>query len=206
MRVLVAPRSDPVHDRLVMAVGERLAGNKAEVVPLDQLKIRDVTRRLTAAELADLRDGLAGGRPLIGYVCRGVRVRADGGEGIRQMSVLVAVADHADLAWRSPLCGPNDDSLGPRFPSLARVYAPETAAARLEGYEGMIVRRDVVAGVRNHFRLLPFEARVMAELGWSVASAELVVPVIVAAHMGLRVAAVVVTDRHEHPREEGDDE
>jgi len=186
-----------------MAVAERLAGSSAEVVPLDQLKIRDVTRPLTAAELVCLRDSLAAERPLVGYVCRGARMRGAGAEIACGRPLLVVVTDHADLAWRSPLRGPNDDSLGPRFPSLARAYAPETAAARLEGYEGMIVRRDVVAGVRDHLLLLPFEAQVMVELGWSVASAELVVPVIVAAHLGLRVAAVVVTDQDEHPKEEG---
>jgi purine nucleoside phosphorylase len=38
-----------------------------------------------------------------------------------------------------------------------------------------------------------YEMEMVARLGWPAVSSELVAPVIVAAHMGLRVAAVVVT-------------
>src|SRR5215510_7557854 len=39
------------------------------------------------------------------------------------------VADHLNLQGRSPLVGPNDDDLGPRFPDLTDAYDPDLRAA-----------------------------------------------------------------------------
>ena len=50
---------------------------------------------------------------------------------------LVLISDHVNLQGTSPLVGPNDESLGPRFPDMSDAYDPELraraheAAARL---------------------------------------------------------------------------
>jgi hypothetical protein len=215
MKVFVGPRSDPHGGDLVAEVARTLAGPRGSVVSLRELGVTTLRRPLTAAELAGLRAGLVGSGAVVGYVCQGLwsevgaepmratvagsrpgpRNQEPGEVGAGRPACLVVVADHADLAWRSPLRGPNDEAVGPRFPSLAGAYAPEAAADRLQGAEGMIVRRRVVAGVHDDQALLPFEVRMMTEMGFEAASCELVTPVIVAAHMKLRVAAVVVAWR-----------
>src|SRR5580765_4729669 len=37
---------------------------------------------------------------------------------------LVAISDHLNLQGQSPLVGPNDESLGPRFPDMSDAYDP----------------------------------------------------------------------------------
>ena len=105
---------------------------------------------------------------------------------------MVAVPDHVNLTWRSPLTGPNDDSAGPRFPSMTGIYLPDLTAGRLSACEGMIVRSGVVAGVFDPARLNAFETEAVEAHAYAAVSAELVPVVIVAAHLGLRVAAAVV--------------
>lgn len=191
MRVFVGPRTDPGLGGAVVEAARSLAGPGGHIMSLRDLGVRNLRRRLSPAEVALLRQAFGRDDPVIGYVCQGSAAGAPAAE-IRPAAVAVVVTDHADLTWRSPLAGPNDDTVGPRFPSLAGVYAPDLAIDRLGGCEGMIIRTDVVAGVSDDSALLSFEATAMAEQGWTAASAELVAPVIVAAHMGLRVAAVVV--------------
>ena len=61
---------------------------------------------------------------------------------------LVLISDHVNLQGASALVGPNDDSLGPRFPDMSDAYDPELrarareAAARLgiEVGEGVYAR------------------------------------------------------------------
>jgi purine nucleoside phosphorylase len=103
----------------------------------------------------------------------------------------VAVTDHVNLTWRSPLTGPNDDAVGPRFPSMTGIYDPETVVERLAA-EGIIVVPAIVAGVSDDRHLSAFEAEMVGAEAYQAASSELVPVAIVAAHMGLRLAAVVV--------------
>ena len=66
------------------------------------------------------------GEGVVGYVCVGRPAAAREGARAAGAGAVIAVTDHANLTWRSPLTGPNDDSVGPRFPSMTGVYAPET--------------------------------------------------------------------------------
>lgn len=209
MKVFVGPRTDLGAGGIMAQVARSLAGPEGPVLSLRDLGARNLTRRLSAAEVASLRQAFGRDDPVIGYVCRGVAVGAAAagtspvtdasmanGTSMAAVSppavVALAVDDHAGLTWCSPLTGPNDDAMGPRFPSLAGCYAPEAVVDRLAGHEGIIVRRGIVAGVADDGALSDFEAEVMAGQGWTVATEELVAPVIIAAHMGLRVAAVVL--------------
>ena len=46
---------------------------------------------------------------------------------------LVAISDHLNLQGTSPLVGPNDDALGPRFPDMTDAYDPELPRGRARG-------------------------------------------------------------------------
>jgi hypothetical protein len=189
MKVLVGPRTDLGAEAQVAALCQRLAGEDGSVISLRDLGVKNLYRQLSSAEIEAIRDELRKDRDadggLIGYVCLGVHAP-------RGQSAWVAVADHANLTWRSPLIGPNDEHTGPRFPSLDQAYAPEAALARVGGTDGMIVVCGVVAGVGDDRAMGDYETEVIQRHGWAAASSELVAPVIIAAHMGLRVAAVVM--------------
>ena len=203
MRVLVSPGAQAAQGLLAREVGEALAGPEGMVVALADEGVRTLGRPLSAAEVELLRRALLGvepasrvepanqarrftGRGVVGYVCTG-RLVSPAGEG-----AIAVVEDHANLTWRSPLVGPNDEQVGPRFPVMTGVYAPEVARGRvLADSYGMIVS-GVAAGVQEEAHLNPFEAQVVAAHG-SVAISEEIVPVVItAAHLGLRVAAVIL--------------
>ena len=53
---------------------------------------------------------------------------------------IMLITDHIKLFGVSPLCGPNMDELGPRFPDMSRVYTPALqekarAAAKAQGLD-----------------------------------------------------------------------
>jgi purine-nucleoside phosphorylase len=190
MKVLIGPRVELGAEAETAALCRRLAGEDGSVVLLRELGVKNLYRQLSPAEIETIRDELRKDRDvdggLVGYVCRGVH-----GQG--EQSAWVVVIDHANLTWRSPLIGPNDEQTGPRFPSLDQAYAPEAAMARVGGADGMIVAHGVVAGVGDDRAMSGYEMDMIRRHGWAAASSELVAPVIIAAHMGLRVAAVVIT-------------
>jgi purine-nucleoside phosphorylase len=189
MKVLIGPRVELAADPEAAVVCGRLAGEDGQVVSLADLSVKNLYRQLSPAEIEAIRVQLRQVRTeagVVGYVCRGVGIQP-------QQAGLVVVTDHANLTWRSPLVGPNDERDGPRFPGLDRAYAPEVALERVSGSDGMIVAHGVVAGVQDDRAMSEYETDTVRRHGWVAASSELVAPVIIAAHMGLRVAAVVIT-------------
>ncbi len=62
---------------------------------------------------------------------------------------LMAITDHINLTGLNPLVGPNDDAIGPRFPSLSDTYDPglraELATAAAE--QGVTLHEGVYIGV-----------------------------------------------------------
>ena len=65
---------------------------------------------------------------VLGRLGAGVLVVTNACGGVREDLApgdLVLVSDHLNLQGTSPLVGPNDDTLGPRFPDLSAAYDPE---------------------------------------------------------------------------------
>jgi xanthosine phosphorylase len=114
-------------------------------------------------------------------------LRADVGPGR-----LMAIADHINLLGVNPLMGPNDDAVGPRFPSLRDVYDPDlrarlhAAAARL----GIDLAEGVYLAAAGPSFETPAEIRAFRTLGADAVGMSTVPEVILARHCGLRVAAV----------------
>jgi hypothetical protein len=213
MRVLAGPRVDLELDQIAGAAARALAGPEGTVTSLRDVGVTNLSRPLSRAEIALLREALRGEGPgggaadamdvpaqpgsgaedgaVVGYVCRGTLVGLPPAAANGAAPVVV-VTDHADLTWRSPLIGPNDPSVGPRFPSVTGVYSYQVVLDRLAAVEGMIVIPGVVAGVRADTWPTAYEAGMAATQGHVAVSSELTPVVVVAAHMGLRVAAALV--------------
>jgi xanthosine phosphorylase len=105
---------------------------------------------------------------------------------------LMAIADHINLLGVNPLTGPNDDDVGPRFPSLRDAYDPElrsllqAAARRL----GLRLPEGVYLATAGPSFETPAEIRAFRTLGADAVGMSTVPEVILARHCGLRVAAV----------------
>ncbi len=105
---------------------------------------------------------------------------------------LVLVSDHLNLQGTSPLVGPNDDTLGPRFPDMTDAYDPGLraaahAAARRLGVE---LSEGVYAGWLGPAFETPAEIRMLRTLGADLVGMSTVPEVLAARHMGLRCLAV----------------
>jgi purine-nucleoside phosphorylase len=110
---------------------------------------------------------------------------------------LMLIADHINLLGDSPLIGPNDESLGPRFPDLSNVYDPELRAlARDVAAEHRVTLREgvyvAVAGPNLETRA---EYRFLRAIGADVVGMSTVPEVVVAVHGGMRVLGLsIITD------------
>jgi purine-nucleoside phosphorylase len=108
--------------------------------------------------------------------------------------LLVLVSDHVNLQGASALVGPNDESLGPRFPDMSDAYDPELrehardAAVRL----GIEVGEGVYAAWLGPQFETPAEIRFMRAAGGDLAGMSTVQEVIAARHMGIRVLGISV--------------
>ena len=105
---------------------------------------------------------------------------------------LVLVSDHLNLQGASPLVGPNDGSLGPRFPDMSAAYDPalralaREAAARL----GQTLSEGVYAAWLGPAFETPAEIRMIRALGGDLVGMSTVPEVLAARHMGIRCLAI----------------
>jgi purine-nucleoside phosphorylase len=108
--------------------------------------------------------------------------------------LLVLISDHVNLQGTSPLVGPNDESLGPRFPDMSDAYDPDfrasarEAAARL----GIELGEGVYAAWLGPQFETPAEIRFMRTAGGDLAGMSTVQEVIAARHLGIRVLGISV--------------
>lgn len=203
MRVLLSPRCDSGKDAAVAAVARAMAGPEGEAIAFRGLSEEAFLRPLSEGEIYLVRKALLGldpdlfvrkdeaPAPVVGYVCAGKPVVPGATRRV------IAVADHVNLGWRSPLTGRNDDRLGPRFPVIAGMYEPGLVSSRVGSEALLPIEQGVVAGVRDDRRLLGFESRMVREQGPAALSSELVPVALLAAHLGIRLAAAVVVAREE---------
>ncbi len=105
---------------------------------------------------------------------------------------LMAIVDHLNLAGWNPLVGPNDDRLGPRFPDLSAAYDPALLLlmAEIADRQGIGVRKGVYAMLRGPSYETPAEIRALRILGADAVGMSTVPEVLVARHMGVRVAGL----------------
>jgi purine-nucleoside phosphorylase len=105
---------------------------------------------------------------------------------------LVLIADHINLQGSNPLCGANDDALGPRFPDMSEAYSREYRhIARAVATDLCIhLPEGVYAAVLGPSYETPAEIRSLRTIGADLVGMSTVPEVIAANHMGLKVLAI----------------
>ena len=135
--------------------------------------------------------GLGATTLIVSNACGGMNPLWEPGE-------LMLLADHINLTGDSPLVGPNDDSLGPRFPDMSEPYDGELRAlARQAALDlQMTLREGVYVAVPGPNLETRAEYRMLRTLGCDVVGMSTVPEVVVANHAGMRVLGVsIITDQ-----------
>lgn len=132
--------------------------------------------------------------------------------GIRQGLVagdLMAITDHINMlgiAGHNPLRGPNEDTLGPRFPSMARAYDPELLdLLRREAVaQNVPLKEGIYAMVAGPSFETPAEVRYLRAIGADAVGMSTAPEVVVARHAGMRVLGVSLISNVAISSAEGD--
>ena len=109
-----------------------------------------------------------------------------------QPGQLVLISDHLNLQAQSPLVGPNEETLGPRFPDLSDAYDPELRAAARAAADrlGLDLGEGVYAAWLGPAFETPAEIRMLRTLGADTVGMSTVPEVLAARHMGIRCLAI----------------
>lgn len=121
--------------------------------------------------------------------CAAGSLRPDVGPGR-----LMAISDHINLLGTNPLTGPNDESFGPRFPSMTDAWDPELRGLlqRVAGDLGIDLAQGVYAAWPGPSFETPAEVRMIALLGGEAVGMSTVPDCIIARHCGLKVVGCAV--------------
>ena len=107
---------------------------------------------------------------------------------------LMAITDHINMTGVNLLMGPNDESIGPRFPPLRDAYDPALLSTLRESARdlGIALAEGVYLAVTGPSFETPAEIRAYRTMGADAVGMSTVQETILARHCGLRVAAVSV--------------
>lgn len=107
---------------------------------------------------------------------------------------LMLITDHLNLTGRTPLLGPNDDAVGPRFLDLSAAWdrGLSDALRRAAAAEGVGLAEGVYAGLLGPTYETPAEVRMLRTLGADAVGMSTVMEAIAARWAGMRVCGVSV--------------
>jgi purine-nucleoside phosphorylase len=112
---------------------------------------------------------------------------------------IVAISDQINLTGMSPLTGPNDERLGPRFLDMTDAYTPSLRAlARTAGVGifGAPLHEAIYAGLAGPQYETPAEVRLLRTLGAGLVGMSTVLEVIAARHAGMSVLGLSLVANH----------
>ena len=116
-----------------------------------------------------------------------------------EAGTLMLISDHLNLTGRTPLLGPNDDAMGPRFLDLTAVYDPELRARAALGGRGRGRVRSPRASTRDCWdrpTRRPPRCACWGSLGAHAVGMSTVMEAIAARWVGMRVVGVsLVTNK-----------
>lgn len=105
---------------------------------------------------------------------------------------LVLISDHINLQGVNPLIGPNDDSLGARFPDMTEAYCVQYRenAKTVAREQGFRLPEGVYAALSGPSYETPAEIRYLRTIGADLVGMSTVPETIVANHMGIKVCGI----------------
>lgn len=107
---------------------------------------------------------------------------------------LMLIRDHINFTGTNPLVGPNDASVGPRFPVMFDAYDPEylDLIKRVALEEQIPLHEGVYCAINGPVFFTKSELRMLMKLGADSIGMSTVPEVIVARHRDMRVAGIAV--------------
>jgi purine-nucleoside phosphorylase len=105
---------------------------------------------------------------------------------------LMIIADHINLTGRSPLVGPNAETIGPRFTDLTDVWSARLRARLREAFaaEGVDHSEGIYVGLVGPSYETPAEVRMLRTLGADAVGMSTVLEAIAARWAGIEVCGV----------------
>ncbi len=105
---------------------------------------------------------------------------------------LMLITDHLNLTGVNPLIGPNDESMGPRFPDMVDAWDPALRALlrRAADERGIPVEEGVYAQLLGPNYETPAEVRMLRAMGASAVGMSTALEAVAARWAGLRVAGI----------------
>jgi len=112
---------------------------------------------------------------------------------------IIVISDQINLTGTSPLTGPNDERLGPRFLDMTDAYAPALRALAKTAGVGIFggpLREAIYAGLAGPQYETPAEVRLLRTLGAGLVGMSTVLEVIAARHAGMSVLGLSLVANH----------